>query len=135
MPTARQKKVAKLIIQNATLDKPLNGGEMLENARYSKAMQIAPGKVLESIGVQQALEEAGFTEDNAKKVVTEIMLNNEEDAQARLKATDQVFKVKGSYAPEKSARINVNLNAEVENKELEELRIKYEAELKAKLLQ
>lgn len=97
MATTKQKRVAKLIIENATLDKPLNGGQMLEKVRYSKGMQIQPSRVLESVGVKEALNDYGFNEDNAKKVVSEIMLNNKERADSRLKATDQVFKVHKSY--------------------------------------
>lgn len=97
MPTPRQKKLAKLIIENSTLDKPLNGGEMLEKVSYSKGLQKQPSRVIEAEGVKQALADYGFTEDNAKKVVSEIMLNDKVSANDRLKATDQVFKVHKSY--------------------------------------
>ena len=63
MPTLRQRKVAKLIIENATLDKPLNGGQIVEKGRYSKSMVIKPSKVLESKGVKDALAEYGLTEE------------------------------------------------------------------------
>ena len=109
MPTARQKKVAKLIVENVTLDKPLNGGEMLEKVSYSKGIQIQPSRVFESEGVKEALADLGFTESNAKMVVSEILLNDKVEPNARLKAADQVFKVHGSYAPEKSASVNVNI--------------------------
>lgn len=105
MPTARQKKVAELIVKNATLDKPLNGGQIVESSRYSKSMVIKPGVVIESEGVQQALADLGFTEENAKRVVASIMLNEKADDSARLKATDQVFKVHGSYE-EKPVTLN-----------------------------
>jgi hypothetical protein len=101
MATQNQKKIAKLIIENATLDQPLNGGEMLEKVGYSPNLVKQPGRVLESDGVQEELEKYGFTEDNAKMVVMEILLNGDADANPRLKAADMVFKVKGSYAPEK----------------------------------
>lgn len=101
MATEKQKKVAELIIQNASLDKPLNGGEILEKVGYSEGIQEYPAKVINSEGVQQVLEDYGFTEENAKRVVTEIMLDPLKEPNARLKATDQVFKVRGSYAPEK----------------------------------
>lgn len=109
MATTRQRRVAKLIIKNATLDKPLNGGEIVESSGYGVSMKKNPQVVLESEGVKEVLEESGFTEDNAKRVVSEIMLSEKVEPNARLKATDQVFKVQGTYAPEKS----VNLNIEV----------------------
>ena len=116
MPTIRQEKVAGFIIENAVLDKPLNGGEILAKVGYSKGMQKSPSRVLESEGVITALEESGFTEENAMRVVTEIMLDPEREANARLKATDQVFKVRGSYAPEKSIAVTMALNEEHKTK-------------------
>lgn len=102
MPTTKQKKLAEVIVENATLDKPLNKGEMLVKVGYARnTAEAKPNDILESEGVQQALEELGFTEENAKKVVSEIMLNEKVDPTSRLRATDQVFKVKGSYAGDK----------------------------------
>lgn len=111
MATAKQKKIARLIIKNAKLDKPLNGGAMLAKVGYSKSMSTAKvNDVLESIGVKEELNKLGFSEEGAKKVVEEIMYDKDTDASARLKATDQVFKVQGSYAPEKNTTsINVVL--------------------------
>ncbi len=97
MPTVKQRRVAKLIIENTTLDKPLNGGEIVENSGYGKKMKLYPKRVIETKGVEEELKSLGFTEENAKSVVTEIMLNPKEKSDTRLKATDQVFKVHGSY--------------------------------------
>ena len=108
MPTQKQNKIAKLVIENANLNEPLNGGEMLEKVGYSKGIQEQPSRVLQSEGVKKALEIAGFTENKAKEVVAEIMLDPEKDPSSRLKATDQVFKVNGSYAPDKNINININ---------------------------
>lgn len=111
MATEKQKKVAELIVDNLSLDKPLNGGEMLEKVGYSEGITKSPSRVLQSDGVKEILEVMGFSEVKAKEVVASIMLNSEIDASSRLKATDQVFKVNGSYAPDKS--INLNLNGDV----------------------
>lgn len=99
--TSKQEKIAELIIQNATVDKPLNGGEMLQKVGYSDTLAGSPSRVLNSEGVQLRLQELGFSEDKAKEVVAEIMLDETKGANDRLKATDQVFKVFGSYAAEK----------------------------------
>jgi hypothetical protein len=124
MATERQKKVAKLIVENVSLDDPLNAGEIVEKSRYSRSMVIKPGVVIESQGVQEELEELGFTEENAKRVVKEIMLNGDIDPSARLKATDQVFKVKGSYAPEKrDVKVEVSSLNDLDNAKLEELKV------------
>ena len=109
MSTTKQKRVAKLIIENSKIDKPLTGGQMLEKVGYSKSMQTAKvSDVLESEGVKEELNNLGFTEENAKRVVQEIMLDETKDPNARLKASDMVFKVHGSYAPDKSVNVNIN---------------------------
>ena len=111
MPTIKQKRVAKLIIENSTLDNPLTGGEIVENSGYGVSMKKNPQVVLNSEGVGEELKTQGFTEENAKKVVQEIMLDPLKDSNARLKATDQVFKVHGSYAPDKNININMNVKS------------------------
>ncbi len=130
--TPKQKKVAELVIENSIIDKPLNGGEILEKVGYSEGVQKSPRKVLESEGVKMELEIAGFTKENAKAVVSEIMLNEEADNSSRLKATDQVFKVLGGYAPEKKINFNANVNVK-NNESLKKLSDKYKEELKETL--
>src|SRR5258708_3260733 len=101
MATQKQKKVAKLIIDNIKLDKPLNGGEILEKTGYGPGTVKNPGDILNSDGVKEELKVLGFTEVNAKNVVSEIMLSDEAEHRDRLKAADMTFKVHGTYAPEK----------------------------------
>lgn len=120
MATQKQKKIAKLLIENTTLDKPLNGGEMLEKVGYSEHLAKQPGRVLESEGVLEALHDYGFNEDNAKTVVSEILLNGDNEPNSRLKAADMVFKVTGSYAPEKKD-LNVVMEDGLTNEERESL--------------
>ena len=98
MATARQKKLAKVIVENSTLDKPLNGGEMLAKVSYSKGLQKQPSRVIEAEGVQEELTALGFTEENAMTVVSDIMLNEEAQDNNRLKASEMVFKGKGTFA-------------------------------------
>lgn len=95
--TIRQRKLAEVIIENSTLDKPLNGGEMLAKVGYSKGIQKSPSRVIEAEGVQSVLEDYGFTVDNAKKVVSSILLNEKEKSDTRLRASEQVFKVHKAY--------------------------------------
>lgn len=67
-------------------------------------MAVARGsasRTMQEAGVIEALATYGFTEENAKAVVTQIMADDDADNNARLKAADMVFKVTGSYAPEK----------------------------------
>jgi len=128
MATAKQKKVAKLIVENTKLDKPLDSAEMLESAGYGKGVAKTPKRVLEAEGVKQELEILGFTLEAAQSVVSEIMNNGDAKDGDRLKATDQVFKVRGGYAPEKKVALNVNISSE--SVEAQELADKYEEELR-----
>lgn len=112
MATTKQRKLAKVIVENAAADKPLTAGQMLEKVGYSQNLVKQPGRVIATEGVQEALEEMGFTEENAMRVVTEIMLNGDVNPVARLKATDQLFKVKGTYAPEKTVNLNYAMGEE-----------------------
>lgn len=101
-PTEKQKKLAQLIVENSKLDKPLNKGEMVEKVGYGPSIVETPAKAIDTDGVKEALHDLGFTENNAKKVVSEIMMNEEVSPNDRLKATDQVFKVSGSYEADKN---------------------------------
>lgn len=78
--------------------------------------------------MKEALKDFGFSEENAKRVVGQILNNDSHDPNARLKAADQVFKVHGSYAPDK--HLNVNVDIEKPNPELEALADKLDAILK-----
>lgn|ERR1035437_4993773 len=124
MATRKQKEIARLIVINSSLAKPLNYGEIVEKGRYTKSMVIKPSVVIKSKGVQEELQKLGFNEYSAKKVVDEIMHDPNVDPGSRLKATDQVFKVVGSYAPEKkelSGSIKFGQLQELSNDELSKL--------------
>lgn len=131
--TTKQRKIAKLIIENSVREKPLTGGEIVENSGYGKSMSLYPKRVIETEGVKKALADYGFNEENAMKVVSEIMLNEDVDANTRLKATDQVFKVRGTYAPEKRANVNMNVDIPKDDTALHAIRDEYEQKLKASL--
>lgn len=136
MATVRQRKLAEAIIENSTLDKPLNAGQMLEKVGYSKNVASAKSAdIINSEGVQSTLQEYGFNEDNAKRVVTDILLDEKKDANVRLKASDMVFKVYGTYAAEKKQMVNLNVEADItDNKELDTIRKEFEDKLKGKLI-
>lgn len=98
MSTLLQKNLAENIVRNAVSSKKMNKKELLVSSGYAlKSATSVPSKILEQKGVVEALEDFGFSEENAKKVVSEIMLDPKKDPNARLKATDQVFKVHRSY--------------------------------------
>ena len=124
MPTILQERLAKNIIENEKRKDPLNKGELLISSEYAPATaEGTPGKIIERKGVQEALEKYGFTEDNAKRVVAKILNKGKEDN--RLRAADLVFKVKGSYAPVKTANINAEIKLnELTDEELAEVAYK-----------
>lgn len=111
MATVRQKKLAKLIVENSVSSKPLNKKEMLVSVGYTtNVAEVKAKEIIEQKGVKEELEVLGFTEEAAMKVVQEIMNSKDVDPSARLKATDQVFKIRGTYAPEKSIIANIQLS-------------------------
>lgn len=61
--------------------------------------------------IQEELKKLGFDSNNAKRVVGEILNDEEQQARDRLNAADKIFKVHGDYAPEK--HVNVNLDADI----------------------
>ena len=112
MATIKQKKLAKAIVDNLSVEDPLNAKEMLENVGY--ATSVAEGKsgeIISQEGVQQELRKYGFDEESAKNVVKDLM-NNSKDDSVRLRAAGEVFKVMGTYAAEKS--FNLTATASVD---------------------
>lgn len=137
MATNLQKNLANNIVKNLKRKKPLNKQELVESSGYSHntATKQLPA-VFEQKGVQEELKNLGFSEEKAKDVVSSIMNDPDVDAMARLKATDQVFKVKGSYAPEKTQALNLNVKADIKDfSKFEAIRDEFEAKLKASLSQ
>ena len=120
MPSRRQKRVAEKIVETAHLSNPPTGGEIVESSGYGPSMKKNPQVVLNSQGVKDALNDLGFSEDNAKKVVAKILLNEESKDHDRLDAADKVFKIHGSYAPEKQMNLNLNVERSEDIKALTE---------------
>lgn len=137
MSTIRQKNLANNIVNNLKRKNPLNKAELVVSSGYSETTADRhTSAVFEQKGLQDELKVLGFDENTAKGVVSEIMLDNKVDANARLKATDQVFKVEGSYAPDRSTSVNLNIGSRnMANPELESIRVRFLEELKTKLLQ
>lgn len=89
-------------------------------------------QIIESPGVQEALNSFGFDEKNAKRVVGEILSDHRKRAVDRLNAADKVFKVFGTYAPEK--RVEIQARIDVKDERLEEIRKEYENRMERELL-
>ena len=136
MSTDLQKNLAKEIIANAARRSKKNKGELVELGGYSKTVAIAkPQAIIDQKGVQEELAIAGFTEKNAKTVVSEILLNKKVKPDTRLNAAKEVFKVEGSYAPEKSQTLRVNINATDAGKKLTVLAVRVREQMRKELTQ
>jgi len=133
MATTKQKRLARVIVENSMIDKPLNSTQIVEKSGYTGKTLLNPKNVIETEGVQEELTKLGFTEDNAMKVVEQIMNNEDAQDHNRLKATELVFKVKGTFAPEKKAVLHLDVTANDEQTQL--IADEYESKLKGKLLE
>ena len=101
MSTAKQQKLAKEIVNNLRRKKPLNKAKLLDMVGYARNTgEKKAGQIIGQIGVQKELAVLGFDKTSAQEVVRDIMLNKKVKPNDRLKATDQIFKVLGSYETE-----------------------------------
>jgi hypothetical protein len=126
--TTRQKRLAKNIVDSLQNNGEDTAKAIVEKSGYTGATLKNPKQVISRAGVQEELQVLGFTEEAAKGVVASILHHSDNDM-ARLKASDQIFKVLGSYAPVKNENTNVNLNVEITPQE-EEIAKKANEDLK-----
>ena len=135
MATLRQKKLAEALAMSIENGETPTKKDLLVSVGYPESTATTyPGKVLEQKGVREELEDLGFSEATAKKVVAEILINGEEES-ARLKAADMVFKVHGTYAPTESKNLNVDVKVEAKDStKHDSLREEYEAKLRESYL-
>lgn len=108
----RQEILADQIIFEASVEPGKRRGKvaLVEAGGYATAQaRHKSGEIIQSDGVKKALAEKGFSEEAAKKVVAEIMGSSKTKPETRLKATDQVFRVFGSYK-ESASGPNVNIS-------------------------
>lgn len=106
MSSLRQKKLARAIVKSVEKGGEETAKELLVKVGYAiNTAEAKPGETMAQKGVLEELSKLGFNEDNAKRVVAEILNTGEE--QNRLKAADMVFKVNSTYAPEKQVTLNL----------------------------
>lgn len=117
MATERQKKLAKELIENQKRDKPDNITTLTEKVGYSKeTARTKQKRTVEAKGTKEALKELGFDEESAKSYIKKV-LNNPDSQKVGLDAVKEIFKVCGSYAPEKH---KVEQEIEITDNELHE---------------
>lgn len=119
MATIRQKKLAESLVKNALSEKPMNKGELVESVGYSpETARKKTAELFNSKGVQEELAILGFDVETAKRVVGQIALEGEND-NVKLKASEMIFKVHGTFAAEK--HVNLNINRTEPNDRIKEL--------------
>lgn len=112
-PTPRQRRSAQLIVDSAMGKAPhiKNAGDIVIHAGYAPSIKKSPHDVLNTTGVDSALMELGFSPENAKRVVAKILNSDNSKDIDRLKASDMVFKVHGTYAESRSISVNIDVDA------------------------
>jgi hypothetical protein len=134
-PTVRQKRLAEVIMENPLLPKPLTKGQMLVKAGYSPlSAEGSSASLMKQEGLIQALADRGFNEETAKSVVVDILTNEEEKSETRLNAAREVFRVFGSYAPEKSTSMHLNVDTTMEDTDMQAIRLEFEEKIRNKII-
>lgn len=131
MPTLRQRRVAKRVVEALNNNEDISGGALLKSVDYGTGLQRSPGRVLESEGFKEALSEL-IDVDEIDNVVKSIMHNGEDHN--RLKAGDMLYKRAGAYAAEKKMNLNVNADIDVKDADAIALVEEYEAKLLEKYI-
>jgi phage terminase small subunit len=110
-----------------------NGGNVsraMIDAGYSEATAKTPQKLTESVGWKELMDQHLPDDKLARK---HDQLLNDEESTVQIKALDMAYKLKGSYAPEKS--VTVQLKGEVKDMDkFKSLRNKYEEELRNNII-
>lgn len=102
MSTELQKNLAQNIVKNAKRKKPLNKKELLVISGYSPiSAEASATEIIEQKGVREELDNLGFSVENAKRVIGEILDDRRIKPETRIRAAHEVLAVHGEYAPEK----------------------------------
>lgn len=83
--------------------------------------------------VNSKLEEYGFNDENVTRQHL-FLLNQHADLKTKAKAIDMHYKLKGSYAPEKSQSINLDVKIDATDPKAKALAEEYEEKLRLSML-
>lgn len=129
MPTLKQKKVAKKLVEALQSDESVTAGEILENIGYSPSIVKNPQMIINSEGVREELANLGFSVEEADKTVANILHSGQEHN--RLKAADMIYERFGAKAAQKSVHLNVNADAkDIANPKATEVTEEYHEKLR-----
>lgn len=131
-PTERQRRVAKMLIENEKAEKPKTQTQILRDAGYAEATAATkPGIVVASPGVRKALAEWGFTPERVNHVLNEALdakqgawfkgeyhTSDEADHKVRLAATSTL----GDFAGIKKYQVEQrSVNVNIDGKDLADM--------------
>ena len=131
-PTPKQRRVAKLLIENEKAEKPKTTGQILIEAGYSQTTAATKQSLIASSpGVQKALAEWGFTPERVSRVLTEALdakqgawfkgeyhTSDEADHKVRLAATSTL----GDFAGIKKYQVEQrSVNVNIDGKDLADM--------------
>ena len=101
MPTIRQKRFARGIVDAIEKGEVLSAGAIARNSGYGKNIQEHPKYALEAEGTKQALQELGFSLEAAKEKTAQILnapvKKRKITPEHQLRAADMVFRAYGAY--------------------------------------
>lgn len=153
MATTRQKKAIEKVVENGG-----NISRAMVEVGYSPATAKTPQKLTQSKGFQELMEESGLNDDLLVKRHVELLNKRETtvitvgydenkkaiyerldlgpDTTAVTKGLDMAYKLKGSYAAEKSVNLNLTADAkDLANPKLTQVKERFEEELRKQLEQ
>lgn len=142
MATLKQKELAKAIIDNVRKGNPETASHLMARVGYSRVtIDKLVNRTIQSEGVRSALNDFGFNEDNAKKIVGKFVKTPIDETkitpEIQLRAAQEIFKVHGSYAPEKSQSVSVNVDVPLTQTDtkINSMRKEYKEKLRQQLLE
>lgn len=88
------------------------------NVSTDESARVIASQNLTKPEIQEELKKLGFDSNNAKRVISEILNDETIEPKDRIKAAENVFKVHGDYAPDKSINVNLDANSTERTREL-----------------
>jgi len=88
------------------------------DTKEATVAQVIGSELLRKPIIQEELRKLGFDSNNAKRVVAEIMNDDNIEPASRLNAADKIFKVNSDYAPEKHVNLNIDAKPNERAREL-----------------
>jgi hypothetical protein len=133
MPTLKQKRAVKYLVENGRASV---SEAMVKSGAYTVATARDPGKLTRSKGWQELVEK--YLPDRLlvrrhKQLLNARTKDKKIDVTAVSKGLDMGYKLKGSYAPEKKASVNLNIDLTAKNKEAIKIAEEYEKQLRESL--